>query len=84
MKSKQQQTLSEETQKTLARIEELTMKSEKELLARIIVEQENSNGILERNRKNTSTLTTMAWVILIISILFALIPDNTTLIEIIK
>lgn len=50
MKSNEQP-LTEEQQKKLDRIEKLTMKDEKELLARIIIEEEDSNISLERNRK---------------------------------
>ena len=76
--------LSASDQKLLERIEHLSMKDEKNLLARIIVEQGIANGILERTRKNTSTLTTMAWVVIIISIIAALIPSNTNFFEILN
>lgn len=81
MESKEQTTLSAEQKQSLE-LEELTRKSEKELLARMLIGQGITNDILERNRKNTSTLTTMAWVILILSIFLALLPADTTLIEI--
>jgi len=72
----------EEKKIHLERLEELSKKDEKELLARLIIEQGIANDILERTRKNTATLTTMAWVLIIITLIIGLIPDDKTIFEI--
>lgn len=74
--------MEEEKKMQLEPIEELSKMDEKALLARLIIEQRIANDTLGRTRKNTATLTTMAWVIIIITFIVALIPEDKTIFEI--
>ena len=62
--------------KTKERIERLSKLDQNELLARLLIEQVRGNDLLERNRKNTSTLVTIAIVLIILTILASLMPGD--------
>jgi hypothetical protein len=59
-------------QEIVDRLEKLSKKDEKELLARLIVEQGISNDLLDRTRKNTVTMVNIIVILLILEILVAI------------